>query len=95
MNQCTTQSQLLLHSSRQCTCPTLLEGGNLFINGAYPLVVFFNGRMKYGGKETQVFFYREVLIQREAPRHVTYALPYRTEVDPYIRIQYPGTSLVR
>ena len=51
--------------------------------------------MKYGGKETQVFFYREVLIQREAPWHVTYALPYRTEVDPYIRIQYPGTSLVR
>lgn len=50
--------------------------------------------MKYGGKETQVFFYREVLIQREALRHVPYALPYRTEVGPYIRIQYPGTSLV-
>ena len=51
--------------------------------------------MKYSGKETQVFFYREVLIQGEASRHVTYALPYRTEVGPYIRIQYPGTSLVR
>ena len=50
--------------------------------------------MKYGGKETQVFFYREVLIQGEAPRHVPHALPYRTEVGPYIRIQYPDTSLV-
>ena len=50
--------------------------------------------MEYSGEETQVFFYCEVLIQREASRHVPYALPYRTEVGPYICIQYPDTSLV-
>ena len=72
MNQRTAQCQLLLHTSRQSTCPSFLKGLDLLINIFNQIIVFLYRRMKYRSKKFQILFYRKVLIKREPSGHISY-----------------------
>ena len=74
MDKRTAQGKLLLHAAGQCSGTTLAERLYLLVDVTHQIIILFDGSMKNRSEETQVLFYRQVLIEREASGHIPYPL---------------------
>ena len=74
MHQRTRERQLLLHTSRQRPSLTVLKTFYLRIDSLNGVITLIHRRSKECGKKLQILLYRQILIQRESSRHISYAL---------------------
>ena len=86
------KSEFLFHAARQFAGLAFLERFNLTVYIFYQMVVFFYGGVEYSGKERQVFLYRQILIQREASRHISDVLPYLLVILHHIKTIDHGST---
>src|SRR5208283_642037 len=71
MDQCTTQCQLLFHTSGKFPGRTFLERFNLYPDIVDKVLIFFDGSSKDGGKKFKVFINSKILIKRKPARHIS------------------------
>ena len=74
MNKCTAKGKFLLHSTGQGPGTTFTKRLYLPVDVTHQIIILLNGSMKNRSEETQVFFYRQVLIERKASGHIPYPL---------------------
>ena len=95
MDEGATEGKLLLHTARQFASLARLEFFYLLIDVLHQVVIFLNGGAEDSGKELQVLFYREVLVERELARHVTDALANLLVVSQHIQPIHRGRASIR
>ena len=71
MNKRTAEGQFLFHSTGQSAGFPVFKRFNLDINIFDEMIVFIDCCIENTGKEIQVFFHRQILIQREFSGHIT------------------------
>ena len=74
MDKRATKSKFLLHTTGQSPRTTIAKRFYLPVDVAYQIIIFLNGGMENRSKEIQVFFYRQILIEREPSGHISYPL---------------------
>lgn len=94
MYQGARQGQFLLHAARELACPSGLERLNLAVDVGHEVVVLFDGGVEDCGEKPQVLLDREVLVEREAARHIAYEAAYLLVIAHNIEAIDSGFSAV-
>ena len=94
MDKRTTQRQFLLHASGQSSGTAFAERLYLLVDILHQFIILLNGGMENSSKEVQVFFYRQVLIEGEASRHIAYATTDFFIILRYIQIAHRSISTI-
>ena len=94
MDKRTTQRQFLLHTSGQSSGTAFAERLYLLVDILHQFIILLNGGMENSSKEVQVFFYRQVLIEGEASRHIAYATTNFFIILRYIQTAHRSISTI-
>ena len=94
MNKRTTQRQFLLHTSGQSSGTAFAERLYLLVDILHQFIILLNGGMENSSEEVQVLFYRQVLIEGEASRHIAYATTDFFIIFRYIQTTHRSISTI-
>ena len=94
MDKRATKGKLLLHTTGQGSGTTCTKRFYLSVDITHQIIILLNGSMKNRSEKTQVFFYRQVLIERETSGHIPYPLADSLIIFHRVQSTYRSLTLI-